>query len=216
MQNSDWGWNMGLSLWAWAKMKINGMALLNLTSNQEVQSSKVGREDHGICVLGFQRGNPCWFYANWNRNKLGAESLKKLKGRIRRVRPELEMSKVLLQHDNTRPHTRIRTREVISSFGWSAITHPPCSPDLAPSDYHLFGQHQERLLLRWWSSERCRAELAESTTGQVLRHCDTRTCSQVDYSSGKRRPCWEMDLESSHVRHKFDAYIVHVLWIHHW
>ena len=33
------------------------------------------------------------------------DTLKKLKARIQRVRPALEMSKVLLQHDNARPHT---------------------------------------------------------------------------------------------------------------
>ena len=44
-------------------------------------------------------------------------TLKKLKARIRRVRPALEMSMVLLQHDNTRPHISLKTSEVINSFG---------------------------------------------------------------------------------------------------
>ena len=52
------------------------------------------------------------------------DTLKKLKARIRRVRPALEISKVLLQHDNARPHTSLKTREVISSFGWTTISHP--------------------------------------------------------------------------------------------
>ena len=51
------------------------------------------------------------------------DTLKKLKARIRRVQPALEMSKALLQHDNARPHTSLKTREVISSFGWT-ISHP--------------------------------------------------------------------------------------------
>ena len=45
------------------------------------------------------------------------DTLKKLKARIQRVRPALEMSKVLLQHENARPHTSLKTSEVISSFG---------------------------------------------------------------------------------------------------
>ena len=72
------------------------------------------------------------------------DTLKKLKARIRRVRPALKMSKVLLQHDNARPHTSLKTREVISSFGWTTISHPPYSPDLAPSDFHLFGPSQRK------------------------------------------------------------------------
>ena len=51
-------------------------------------------------------------------------SLKKLKARIRRVRPALEMSKVSLQHDNARSHTSLKTREVISSFSWTTISYP--------------------------------------------------------------------------------------------
>ena len=60
------------------------------------------------------------------------DTVEKLKARIRRVRPALEMSKVLLQHDNARPHTSFKTREVISSFGWTTISHPPYLQDLAP------------------------------------------------------------------------------------
>ena len=53
------------------------------------------------------------------------DTLKKLKARIQKVRPALEMSRVLLQHDKARPHTSLKTREVISSFGWTTISHTP-------------------------------------------------------------------------------------------
>ena len=49
------------------------------------------------------------------------DTLKNLKARIRRVRPALEMLKVLLQHDNARSHTSLKTRKVIS---WTTISHP--------------------------------------------------------------------------------------------
>ena len=45
------------------------------------------------------------------------ETLRKLKAKIRRVRPNLDMANVLLQHENACPHTRIRTMEAITSFG---------------------------------------------------------------------------------------------------
>ena len=47
--------------------------------------------------------------------------------------------KVILQHNNTRPHTARLTLEKIENMGWEVLPHPPCSPHLAPSDYHLFG-----------------------------------------------------------------------------
>ncbi|EFN81226.1 Histone-lysine N-methyltransferase SETMAR, partial [Harpegnathos saltator] len=28
--------------------------------------------------------------------------------------------------------------KVLKSLGWEVLSHPPYSPDLAPSDYHLF------------------------------------------------------------------------------
>ncbi|GFV17566.1 histone-lysine N-methyltransferase SETMAR [Trichonephila clavipes] len=45
---------------------------------------------------------------------------------------------VLLLYDNVNPLTSRTTRELIESFGWEVLDHPPYSPDLAPSDFHLF------------------------------------------------------------------------------
>ena len=82
------------------------------------------------------------------------DTLKKLKARIRRVQSALKMPKVLLQHDNARPHTSLKPREeVISSFGWTTISRPPYSPDLVPSDFHLFGPFKESLRGRYFSSD---------------------------------------------------------------
>ena len=41
-------------------------------------------------------------------------------------------------HDNARPHTAAATQNLITTFGWEQFDHPPYSPDLAPSDLHLF------------------------------------------------------------------------------
>ncbi|KAJ4425650.1 hypothetical protein ANN_27846 [Periplaneta americana] len=37
-----------------------------------------------------------------------------------------------------RPHTAASTRQLLDQFGWEIFDHPPYSPDLAPSDFHLF------------------------------------------------------------------------------
>ena len=81
------------------------------------------------------------------------ETFGKLKAKIRRVRPNLDMANVLFQHDNARPHTSIRTMEAITSFGWTVIPHPPYSPDLAPSDCHLFGPKKEGLRDNWYRND---------------------------------------------------------------
>lgn len=46
---------------------------------------------------------------------------------------------VVFQQDNARPHVSNVTRDKIRyELGWDLVPHPPYSPDIAPSDYHLF------------------------------------------------------------------------------
>ena len=45
---------------------------------------------------------------------------------------------ILLLHDNARPRSAAQTQDLITSFRWEQIDHPAYSPDLGPSDFHLF------------------------------------------------------------------------------
>jgi hypothetical protein len=42
------------------------------------------------------------------------------------------------RHHYARPHTSLKTMEHIANLGWIVLPHPLYSPDLAPSDFHLF------------------------------------------------------------------------------
>jgi hypothetical protein len=37
------------------------------------------------------------------------------------------------------------TRELLWRYHWEVLDHPPYSPDLAPSDFHLFGPLKDHL-----------------------------------------------------------------------
>ena len=45
---------------------------------------------------------------------------------------------VLFLHDNAPAHWALATQKKLACLGFQCLDHPPYSPDLAPSDYHLF------------------------------------------------------------------------------
>lgn len=46
--------------------------------------------------------------------------------------------KVILQQDNARPHVSQTVKTYLETLKWEVLPHPPYSPDIAPTDYHLF------------------------------------------------------------------------------
>jgi hypothetical protein len=80
-------------------------------------------------------------------------TLKKLKRAIRRKLQQLCNDHIIMQQNNTRPHSALSKQETIKNLGWTVLPHPPYSPFLAPSDYHLFrplkqflaGKHYENI-----------------------------------------------------------------------
>ncbi|CAK9826702.1 Histone-lysine N-methyltransferase SETMAR [Anthophora retusa] len=74
------------------------------------------------------------------------QQLERLQAALVEKRPSLVNRKgVLFHHDNARPHTARITVEKIKNFSWELLPHPPYSPDLVPSDYHLFRSMQHFL-----------------------------------------------------------------------
>jgi len=60
---------------------------------------------------------------------------------------------IMLLHDNAHSHTAAHTLETLKQLKWEAMEHPAYSPDLAPSDFHLFGLLKEALRGRRFSCD---------------------------------------------------------------
>ena len=71
--------------------------------------------------------------------QLYQEGLARLRGAVRRKRPELwENQPWMLRHDNAPSHSSLLIRSYPPKHQTSVVPLPPCSPDLAPADFFLF------------------------------------------------------------------------------
>lgn len=67
-----------------------------------------------------------------------ANLLDKLHQCIQQKRPGLAKKKIIFHQDNARAHTCVKAMAKINELKYDLLPHPPYSPDLAPSDFHLF------------------------------------------------------------------------------
>jgi len=81
------------------------------------------------------------------------QTLNKLRDAVRRKRPGLLSKRPIMLHDNATPHTAAVTRQWFDRYRWEVLEHPPHSPDLAPSDYHLFGPMKRHLSGKRFTSD---------------------------------------------------------------
>jgi hypothetical protein len=64
----------------------------------------------------------------------------------RRLSWRTQQGKLWLHADNARPHTAKVSTDYITRNGMKPAHHPPYSPDLAPSDFFLFGSVKRKLI----------------------------------------------------------------------
>jgi hypothetical protein len=74
------------------------------------------------------------------------EVLKRLRKKVRLKRLEyFANNSWILHHDNEPAHTSLSMGEFLASKQITVLEHPPCSPDLAPSDISLLPKIKEIL-----------------------------------------------------------------------
>jgi len=68
------------------------------------------------------------------------KQLMRLSKALKDKRPQYNKghNKVILQHENARFHVANSVKTYLETLKWEVLPHPLYSPDIAPSDYHLF------------------------------------------------------------------------------
>jgi histone-lysine N-methyltransferase SETMAR len=93
-----------------------------------------------MCLMGYGRD----YYELLGPNKtinseVYCQQLDRVNECLKEKRPHLVSRKGVVFHpDNARPHVSKMTQQKIKELNWEILDHPPYSPDLAPSDYHVF------------------------------------------------------------------------------
>jgi len=74
---------------------------------------------------------------------------------------------VFFLQDNALAHQALATQKKLAYLGFQCLDHPPYSPDLAPSDYHLFPglkNNWKVAIFVWHGGHCCRRDLVGQTT----------------------------------------------------
>jgi len=79
--------------------------------------------------------------------------LLQLKDILKEKRHGKVTKKFLFLQDNAPAHRALATQKKLAYLGFQYFDHPPYSPDLAPSDYHLFSGLKKQLKGRHSSSD---------------------------------------------------------------
>lgn len=98
--------------------------------------------------------------AEWNCHCRGIQTPTKLFGTgliEHRLAMASNRHKVILFHNNTRPHVAKAVKDILLELEWEALLQLAYSPDIALSDYHLFRSMRHELVdTRFWHVEEVR------------------------------------------------------------
>ncbi len=67
-----------------------------------------------------------------------------LRSKVWRICSQI-LDRVIILHENARPHTATLVTTVFQEYGWEVLNHPPYSLDPSPLDYDLFPKLKEWL-----------------------------------------------------------------------
>jgi len=114
----------------------------HLVMLQHRQSSRIFMEKNILCLIG-----SAWCRVLWVAQTERDHYWSSLPKTIDEIEPSTQgkhahyysrHNKIILLHDNARSHVAAPVKTYLETLKWEVLPHPPYSPDIAPSDYHLF------------------------------------------------------------------------------
>ena len=129
------------------KAGFKAMETQRIADSDQVEGCALSEQSDGYRVLGHERCIACEFQKHGRTVNASSycSLLERLKTAIWTKRKGLLTQGVIPLYDNTWPHTARLTLETVEQLGIEVLPHPPYSPDLVPSDYHLFGPMKKML-----------------------------------------------------------------------
>ena len=96
----------------------------------------------------------------------------------------------ILLHDDARPHIGKIELEELSELGYEVLLHLPYSPDIAPTDYHLFSHLEDFLDNKIFNDE----EEVKNAVNEFFNSKQPRFfCDDIDDQPQRQRKCVESD-----------------------
>jgi hypothetical protein len=126
---------------------INAMAPHTLTNSEKIQNLTVKPKNHCNPLLGQEGATSRQFVAS-RRHCQGCCLLRDAEETASGCSNQAERN-----GDAWSLLTARATQELLQSFKWEVLAHPPHSPDLAPSDYHLVTKLKESLAGKTFSDD---------------------------------------------------------------
>lgn len=135
--------------WFYFNYGADGAWLPEDEDNPEYERSKIQLEKMMLTII----WNPYDFYivdflpegTSFNSTYFIDNILNPLNEQRLNIWHESDQRNIILHLDNCRVHNSKVSMKKINELGFSRAPHPPYSPDLAPSDFYLFGYIKNRL-----------------------------------------------------------------------
>ena len=101
------------------------------------------------------------------------DTLMRLRRAIQNKRRGMLSCDVCLLHNNAWPHSVHVTTALLEKFKWDILDHLPYSPDLAPSDFHLFLHLKKHLAGKKFDDDEVQEEVMMCFKGQAADFYDS-------------------------------------------